>query len=50
MVRLSVQGVLLMVMVVQMPGAFSQENLESEVAQNKITFPTLVGTPDLELR
>ncbi len=42
--------VLLIFLVVQMPGAFSQENLESEVAQNKITFPALVGTPDLELR
>jgi len=50
MIRPCVWRVLLIFLVVQMPGAFSQENLESEVAQNKITFPTLVGTPDLELR
>ena len=50
MIRPCVWRVLLIFLVVQMPGAFSQENLESEVAQNKITFPSLVGTPDLELR
>ncbi len=50
MVRPCVGRVLLLFLVVQTTGAFSQENLESEVAQNKIIFPALVGTSDLELR
>ncbi len=36
-----------MVLVLQGPAVFSQEPSESE--GNQITFPTLVGTPDLEL-
>ena len=47
MVRVSIEGVLLMVLLVQGAGVFSQELSESE--GNQITFPTLVGTPDLEL-
>ena len=41
MVRLSVGGVLLMILVVQGGSIFSQELSESE--GNQITFPTLVG-------
>jgi len=48
MVRLSVERVLLMLLVVQGGSVFPQELSESE--GNQITFPTLVGTPDLELR
>ncbi len=47
LVRLSIGRVLLMVLVVQGGSLFSQELSESE--GNKITFPALVGTPDLEL-
>ena len=50
MVRPCVGRVLLILLVVQMTGALSQENLESEVDQNRIILPALVGTPDLELR
>ena len=46
---LRVRRVLLLFLAAQMTGALSQQNLESEVAQNQITFPALVGTPDLEL-
>ncbi len=48
MVRPRVGRVLLMVLVVQGGSVFSQDLSESE--GNQITFPTLVGTPDLELR
>ena len=51
MVRLAIGAVLLMVLLVQgtdvFTGVFAQELSESE--SNQITFPTLVGTPDLEL-
>jgi len=47
MVKLSIGGVLIMVLVVQGGSLFSQELSESE--GNQITFPTLMGTPDLEL-
>ncbi len=47
MVRLSIGGVLLVVLVLQGPAVLSQELREAE--GNQITFPTLVGAPDLEL-
>ncbi len=47
MFRVSIGGVLLMVLVVPGGSVFSQDLSESE--GNQITFPTLVGTPDMEL-
>jgi len=51
MVRLAIGAVLLLVLLVQgtdvFTGVFAQELSESE--SNQITFPALVGTPDLEV-
>ncbi len=40
---------LLICLIGQMTGASSQEPSESEVHQNQITFPAIVGTADLDL-
>jgi len=45
----SVWRVLLICLLGQMTGAFSQEPSESEVDQNQIIFPAIVGTADMEL-